>query len=234
VAASGTTDDLRSLEEARARLEAALADDENWRALQQPAAPGDAAEAGAARQARNTRLKMALADNPLYQAWRHLGEAIAARRAGDAHARPAAAGATLPHAPPVAHRPAAPPSKPAQAQRGAQASPTTEPAQASAAPRVGRAIADPEEAEVTFVRREPLLPSARLPADLGTERASALFERLRDLEEEEQTTPAPETTFVSPDDAADEAEVTIVSPEDARLQERADAIRRLRKTLSGD
>jgi len=89
---------------------------------------------------------------------------------------------------------------------------------------------------VTFVRREPLLPSAQLPADLGTERASALFERLRGLKEEQELA-AGEAAFAPPKDA-DEAEVTIVSEEAARLrreaEERAGTIRRLRKALSGD
>ena len=107
-----------------------------------------------------------------------------------------------------------------------------------AAPRVGRAVAEPEEAEVSFVRREPLLPSAHLPADLGTDRASPLFERLRGLSEEEQAPTEPETPFASPIDDGGEAEVTIVSGEAARRQrqaeEKAGTVRRLRKALSGD
>ena len=221
MAASGVPpDELTSLEAARARLEAQLADDEHWRALQQPPPEGEEAQASAARQARNTRLKMALAENPVYQAWRHLGEAIAALRASGAEdAQQAEAGSrrahpASPHVPPVAD--AAP----------------------LAAPRVGRAVAEPEEAEVSFVRREPLLPSAQLPADLGTDRTSPLFERLRGLREEEQAPAEPATPFVSPIDDGGEAEVTIVSGEAARRQrqaeERAGTVRRLRKALSGD
>ncbi len=207
MAASGVTDELTSLELARARLEAALAGDEHWRALRQSPGQGERegeeAEASAARRARDTRLKMALAENPLYQAWKHLGEAIDALRAsGTDLERPAGSG-ELPQeianllrdhefqaAPPVADEPADPPSKPEQA------SPPSEPpappaaagkstADVDRAPRPhpnGWIAADLEEATVTFVRREPLLPSAQLPADLGTERASALFERLRGLE----------------------------------------------------
>jgi hypothetical protein len=220
VAASGAPDELTSLEAARARLEAQLADDEHWRALQQPLPAGEEAQASAARQARNIRLKMALAENPHYQAWRHLGEAIAALRASGAeNAQQAEAGSRR-------ARPASP-----------QAPPVAD-AEPPAGPRVGRAVAEPEEAEVSFVRREPLLPSAHLPSDLGTDRASPLFERLRGLREEEQAPAEPETPFASPIDDGGEAEVSIVSGESARRQrqaeEKAGTVRRLRKALSGD
>jgi hypothetical protein len=220
VAPSEAKDELTSLEAARARLEAQLADDEHWRALQQPPPEGEAAQPSAARQARNIRLKMALAENPHYQAWRHLGEAIAALRASHAlDAQQAEAGMRPP-------RPASPHPPPT-----ADEEPPT-------APRVGRAVAEPEEAEVSFVRREPLLPSAQLPADLGTDRASPLFERLRGLSEEEPAPSEPETPFASPIDDGGEAEVTIVSGEASRRQrqaeERAGTVRRLRKALSGD
>ena len=124
MAASGVTDELTALEEARARLEAALADDEHWRALRQSPGEreGDGEEASAARRARNTRLKMALAENPLYQAWKHLGEAIAALRASGADAERPAGSGELPQdianllrdheaqdAPPPADKPAEPP-----------------------------------------------------------------------------------------------------------------------------
>jgi len=255
LAASPVTDELTSLEEARARLEAELASDEHWRALQQPPVEGEAAEASAARQARNTRLKMALAGNPLYQAWRHLGQAIAALRATGADAQP-------PHGP-AEKMPGVPleqgsaqnspiASKPQQAARRAadRAGPIAPPQppvtagkttagvdRASTLEPRGRPVCDPEEATVTFVRRESLLPSARLPADLGTDRDSALFERLRGLSEEQEPA-AGGATFASPNDNAEEAEVTIVSAESARLrreaEERAGTIRRLRKALSGD
>ena len=87
MATSGVTDELTSLQQARARLEAELAGDEHWRALQQPPGPGEDTQASAARQARNTRLKMALADNPLYQAWKHVGEAIDALGANNTDAQ---------------------------------------------------------------------------------------------------------------------------------------------------
>ena len=257
MAASGVTDELTSLEGARSRLEAALAGDENWRALRQSPGEGEEAETTAARRARNTRLKMALAKNPLYQAWKHLGEAIAALRASGADAERPAGSGELPQeianllrdheaqdAPPVADAPAEPPAKPEQV-----SPPIAPPASPAAAgkstadvdrtprpPPNGWIAADQEEATVTFVRREPLLPSAKLPADLGTDRASALFERLRGLEEEQELA-VTETVFTPPKDA-DEAEVSIVSEEASRLrreaEERAGTIRRLRKALSGD
>jgi hypothetical protein len=237
VATSRVTDELTSLQQARARLEAELAGDEHWRALCQPPGPGEETQASAARQARNTRLKMALADNPLYQAWKHLGEAIDALRANPAEPLPSGELArTMPGVAQVQASAPTPeladkPTKPKQAQRAADVggTPRFEPRP--------RAVAEPEEATVTFVRREPLLPSAQLPADLGTSRHSELFERLRSLEEGEEPA-AGESTFASPSDNAGEAEVTIVSGESARLQREAEAragtIRRLRKALSGD
>jgi len=258
---------LASLEQARCRLQVALAGDEHWRALQQSLGQGEgeAAEASAARRARDTRLKMALAENPLYQAWKHLGEAIAALRASGADAERPAPTSELPgeiadllrghasgDAPPPADKPVEPPSQPEQVAPSdtAEASPPIQPpapvaaagkspADADRTPRPlpgGCSAADQEEATVTFVRREPLLPSARLPADLGTDRDTALFERLRGLEEKRQP-PAGEAAFAPPKDA-EEAEVTIVSAEATRLrreaEERAGTIRRLRKALSGD
>jgi len=267
VAASAVTDELASLEQARARLEAALAGDEHWRALRQSPGQGedDDEEATAARRARNTRLEMALAENPLYLAWKHLGEAIAALRASSADAERPAPPSELPDeiadllrdhaspdAPPPADKPGEPPSEPERvaAPDAAEVSPAVVPPAPVAAagkspadvdrvplpPANGRSAADQEEATVTFVRRESLLPSARLPADLGTDRDTALFERLRGLEDKRQP-PAGEAAFAPPKDA-DEAEVTIVSAEATRLrreaEERAGTIRRLRKALSGE
>jgi len=100
VAASPISDELGALEQARSRLEAALSDDENWRALTQPGKDEDSAEARAARQARNTRLELALADNAHYQAWKHVNGAIDALRtrslaqpqAAESFVRPASTG----------------------------------------------------------------------------------------------------------------------------------------------
>ena len=88
MAVQSPTGEVEALEQARSRLEAALATDENWRALRQPLAQDG--EVDAARRARNTRLEMALADNELYQAWKHLNDAIAVLRAK----RPALAAVT--------------------------------------------------------------------------------------------------------------------------------------------
>ena len=98
--------------------------------------------------------------------------------------------------------------------------------------------ADPPEATVTFVVREtraPLLPSAELPPDLGTERNSALFDRLRSLEE----APEPPGETYSPSDAATRKPRSPSSrSEDLRqrreAEERAGIVRRFRKALSGD
>ena len=223
VAASGVTDELTALEQARSRLEAALAGDEHWRALMQAGGAEGAVGQSAARRARNRRLEMALAENSLYQAWRHLNEAIAALRES----------ATL------AERSATPAADGVQAGKPAPARPPT-PAGARAAdadrkPRNRRGPADPEEATVTFVRRQALLPSAELPADLGSDRASALFERLRGLAQE---LASPQGAIAARTGDAEEAEVVIVPVESAQerreAEERAGTISRLRKALSGE
>jgi len=76
VARPPARNELETLEEARAQLEAALAADESWRALRQPASGNARGAAAAARRARNVRLEKALADNELYKAWKHLNQAI--------------------------------------------------------------------------------------------------------------------------------------------------------------
>lgn len=87
MAAPSASEELEALEMARARLEAALSSDENWRALRQSRAEGAAAGDDPARRARDTRLEMALAGNALYQAWKHTNgaiDALHARRAAQA------------------------------------------------------------------------------------------------------------------------------------------------------
>lgn len=269
MAASGMKQDLAALEQARARLEAALASDESWRALRQSDGQ-DQAQESAARRARNTRLKMALAENPLYQAWKHLGEAIAALHETRAHSE-AAAGrlpddvtALLrdPDAEAVSQgafgslarrlevsrpgtpgrepvrgtgpqaagksRAAPPPSTPRAGAQTADA-----PGAAPQAPPRGRAGHEADEATVTFVRREPLLPSVEQPPDLSAARAQGLFGRLRALADEPHTA---QEAYSAPG-RAEEAEVVIVSSESAQVrleaEARAGTVRRLRKTLSG-
>ncbi len=273
MAASGISQELAALEQARARLEAALGSDEHWRALRRSAGQ-NAAPQSAAHRARDTRLKMALAENPLYQAWRHLSEAISALRESGARGEPGEG--ELPEdvaallrdpnseAPSqgafgsLARRlqvsrpdPAGGPDgeRGATAPRTAGRAPTTRPSRLP--PSVGGHSADGpenapqfhhhdwagvglEEATVSFVRRASLLPSAELPADLGTGRASELFDRLRSLADQLEPTDA---TFTPPGSAA-EAEVVIVPAESAQARREAEArastIRRLRKALSGD
>src|SRR5262249_12191016 len=67
VATPSATQELEALELARCRLEAVLASDENWRALRQAGADAADLAGRAARQARNTRLEMALVGNAHYQ-----------------------------------------------------------------------------------------------------------------------------------------------------------------------
>ena len=80
MATASASEELEALELARSRLEAALAGDENWRALRQSQTGGNGADDSAAHRARDTRLEMALAGNAHFQAWKHLKGAIDALR----------------------------------------------------------------------------------------------------------------------------------------------------------
>jgi hypothetical protein len=295
VATSPIADELSALVQARSRLEAALAGDENWRALTQPGKDDDNAEASAARHARNTRLEMALADNAHYQAWKHVNGAIDALRVRSVaqtpvakrQVRPAPAGkatresadlsddvaALLRDAAPDAAphgvqrveadaEPVAPPADPApfaraglverldrleegppaaaavSARPDVEASPSAQGRARKQERKANAVLAEPPEATVTFVvrqQRAPLPSSAELSPDLGAQRNSALFDRLRSLEEE----PASRAESYSPStDSGEEAEVTIVSAEGLRqrreAEERNTIVRRFRKALSGD
>jgi hypothetical protein len=82
VADLGVAGGLDLLEATRARLEAALGEDENWRALARTQGAGDDDES-ADRRARDMRLRLALEENPLYRAWQHVVDAIDAVRQSD-------------------------------------------------------------------------------------------------------------------------------------------------------
>jgi hypothetical protein len=269
LAPSGTTQDLAALEQARAQLEAALAADENWRALRKSEARGGAPES-AARSARNTRLKMALAQNPLYQAWRHLGEAIAAlhesrarggagageggaetvsqgkfgslarrldvSRAGGAARAPGHETASAP-LPANDQAPAIPPPASTMSQAAADAAAADDPA-----PRRW-ADEDPDEATVTFVRHEPLLPSVDQPEDISAARARGLFARLRALADAPRASQQSASEAFAASGRTEEAEVVIVPAESgaqgrevevpADTHARAEVPRRVRKTRPG-
>jgi hypothetical protein len=270
LAPSGTTQDLAALEQARAQLEAALSADENWRALRKSEGRAGSPES-AARSARNTRLKMALAQNPLYQAWRHLGEAIAAlhesrERAGasagegDAEAvsqgkfgslarrldvsRAGGAAREPGHATPSAPLPANDQSPAAPPPAGTAPQPAADPA-AGGDPAPRRwADEEPDEATVTFVRREPLLPSVGQPEDISADRTRGLFARLRALADAPRESRKTASEGFAASGPAEEAEVVIVSAEDAQAGREAEASpgdtsprtevpRRVRKTRPG-
>jgi hypothetical protein len=219
----------------------------------------------AGRRARNTRLELALAGNAHYLAWKRVSEAIAGQmtsESGPPHAARRSGGiAALLAEVEGPLRSGSAPEAPATGQGGGPVEESRpQPAgrlidrlgdlnedDGGAGPSRRRKVdekatppvsADPPEATVTFVVREtraPMLPSADLSPDLGTQRSSNLFERLRGL----RPTPAQPADRV---DAAatpvEEAEVTIISAEGLRLrreaEERAGFIQRFRKALSGD
>jgi hypothetical protein len=72
---------MAALRAVRAELEAALASDENWRALRRTGA--GQGETGLDRRDRDARLMKALEGNPLYVAWTHVARAIKALRDGN-------------------------------------------------------------------------------------------------------------------------------------------------------
>ncbi|HEY7085992.1 MAG TPA: hypothetical protein VH519_14375 [Hyphomicrobiaceae bacterium] len=255
VARPSATQELEALELARGRLEAVLASDEYWRALRQTSAD-DVDRAGrAARQARNTRLEMALVGNAHYQAWKHLNDAITALRARHAgQASPVQDSAQPLPREPVGARGSAPGPAAASPQRlaerlgqleGPQIEAIALPgetagrglgavaAQARRGPGVRR---DAPEASVTFVVRDGQAPATQAweaPPDSMAQHSTARLERLRSLE-------APEvgggSRAARGSDA--EAEVTIISADGRRQQreaeEEAGHVRRFRRALSGD
>jgi hypothetical protein len=259
VAAPSATDELKALELARSRLETLLAGDENWRALTLPIADDPRPSAAMARLARNNRLEMALAGNELYQAWKHLNDAITILRVKRVDPGDRAEAATSEkHETPETPRQVA-------AKAAAQAAdalsrippslmrrletvqpPAVVPAEPATQPEVKRPklrrkptpnLPEPEEATVTFVVRAPSDSDQRFPAaqsvavDPAHEAApSQSQERAGDTPEGEDFSPA-EFSGV-------EAEVTIHFPEGLREQreaeERDSIVRRFRKALSGD
>lgn len=253
LAASGTAQDLAALVDARARLEATLGSDESWRALHGAAGQD---EEGAAWRARNTRLKMALAQNPLYQAWKHLGEAIAAleqsRAAGlaaagdvappprdvDADADAVSQGAygSLARRLEVTHPDASarvPERAAPQAADGPRAAaPAAAPSAVPPAQQHGWDGGEPDEAIVTIVQREPLLPSVEQPMEPAGGRGHGLFARLRNLASEPDSPP----DGFAVTGRGVEAEVVIVASEGAKTAPDAGgpvaARRRVRKTRS--
>jgi hypothetical protein len=206
----------------RDELEAALAGDENWRALRTGASGADA---DPKRRDRDARLVKALEANPLYLAWTHVCQAIDALGAatseaaqgtielsgtgsarGDAATR-ADAGrqtgkdrlggklATIPALQSVEARGKA-------AAEPVAAAVLAKPEGDLPPPR----IAEPAEAKVSFVRRQASVPAAKAPADVAARAA------------------ANDGNFVPAAEAVEEADVAIVNA----------PVRRFLKALSGD
>jgi hypothetical protein len=234
--ASSRQDEVSLLEETRARLEATLATDENWRALVRGRATASDEDA-AARRARDTRLEMALADNGVYCAWCHVSEAIAALRGfqADAGGPPPSPQSELP--PDIAElirRRAAEEERSANHEQHGRPSTAADPPltpPAGPARDVGAGVAPlRQEAAVTFVMREP--------AAVGVERAEKrlpLRDRLRDIAAEPK---AQAGGFRAPKAGTEEADVTILTAEAiqqrALAERRRLAVARFRKALLGE
>jgi hypothetical protein len=193
------------LEQALAKLEIALRPDAHWRALAQATLP-----------AHRAALERALADNPVFHAWKLLGQAIEAVRAdGSArHAAPAA-GSAPPQAPTRPPRvelrqvlerirsdtpfdTAEPPTNAAAASEGGPAAPQV-------APTIAPADIEIEEATVTFVVRGPA--AAASPAEPAVAPQSLETSRLETSRPEAS---AGSLAPASDDDDDTETEVTIV------------------------
>jgi hypothetical protein len=234
--AASHQDEVSLLEEARARLEAVLATDENWRALMRgPAfAPGEDA---AARRARDTRLEMALADSGVYSAWCHIGEAIAALRGYemDAGVSRRSPQSELPQEIAELIR--------RRADEEERLTSYEELKQPSAVPSSTHSVGSPreiaagvaqqplrQEAAVTFVAREPAAASVE-----RTAKRLPLRDRLRHIAAEPK---AQARTFSASKAGNEEAEVTILTAEAIAQRELAErrrsAVSRFRKALLGE
>ena len=243
-----TAQELAALERARCQLEAVLSGDENWRALRLAGADNADPAASAARQARNRRLEMALADNAHYQAWKHLNEAIDALRARPAHPSLPQDGAQLVCNEPVARGVDQGPAlslPTAASERLAERLGRLEPPQIEAIMRGGEGVrrgpdggkaqapaavgVNPPEASVTFVVRE--MPPVSTPTAEPLPEPPAAHLGGCDARPQDQPRSAGPV-------APAEAEVTIISGEGRRLQreaeEHAGHVRRFRRALTGD
>ena len=256
------TDELKMLEEARFRLEAALAGDENWRALTRPPARGAADEMSEAHRARNKRLEMALAGNEFYQAWKHLNGAIEAlrikrledaqaqrgddaRRMRDEMQQQAAASAAVADAmrglpPRLMRRLEALERQQPDAQiassRPARPGDSTHPQRSGR--NVKPANPEPPEATVTFVVRATTSPpETTAQAAGGNDEASepSWLERRRGRGGSASERHDGAAQFARD---VEEAEVTILTPESLeeqrRAEEHAGVVSRFRKALSGE
>jgi hypothetical protein len=255
------TDELRMLEEARFRLEAALAGDENWRALTRAPARGAADEMSEAHRARNKRLEMALAGNEFYQAWKHLNGAIEAlriKRLEDAQAQgwddagrapdemqqQVAASAAVADAmralpPRLMRRLEALERQQPDAQIAS--SPPARPGDSARPQRSGRKVKstnpEPPEATVTFVVRATTSPSGTITqttggSDEGSEPSWLERRRGQGGGALERHDGAQRARDV------EEAEVTILTPEgleeQRKAEEEAGVVSPFRKVLSGE
>jgi hypothetical protein len=237
--ADSQQDEVALLEGTRARLEATLARDENWRALVRGRASASYEDA-AARRARDMRLEMALADNGVYCAWCHVSEAIAALRGYQADAG----------APPLSPQSELPPDiaelirrRAAEEERSANDEQHSKPSTTAAPPLtppagpvrdVGAGVAQQtplgQEAAVTFVTREPAVVGIE-----RTEKRLPLRDRLRDIAAEPK---AQAGGFRAPKAGNEEADVTILTAEAiqqrALAERRRLAVARFRKALLGE
>ncbi len=166
---------IAALEQARAQLEIALGPNAHWRALGRATLP--------ANRAAHER---ALADNPVYHAWKLLGQALAELQAWGAMGWALRTDMGPGAAADMGHEDAAPAAVPPQAPRprvelrqvlerirveapvasagpaaGAAAAADHGPGEPPAAPAIAPADIEIEEAAVSFVVREPARPIAQ-------------------------------------------------------------------------
>jgi hypothetical protein len=199
---------MAALEQAQAQLELALRPDAHWRALARATLP-----------AHRAALERALADNPVFQAWKLLGQAIAAVRGeGAADQAAAATGAVPPQGPTRPPRielrqvleriRSETPFDTAEPTEGAVAATEDGPAALQAEPRAAPTITpadiEIEEATVTFIVREPAtVPSPVEPAVAPKSLQASRLETSAGAD-------APPGAPAGDDDDDTEAEVTIV------------------------
>jgi hypothetical protein len=211
---------IATLEQACAQLEIALRSNAHWRALGQATLP--------ANRAAHER---ALADNPVYHAWKLLGQALAELQAGGATGWAIRTDSEIAATTDMSREGTAPAAVPPQAKpprvelrhvlerirvgfdnaepaAGSAAAADHGPAAPPAAPAIAPADIEIDEAAVSFVVREPAQPAPQ-PAP-AAEAGPAVEARGLQVETQEEADAPATTTDTSADDDDTETEVRIV------------------------
>ena len=232
MAESAMTKERAALEATRSRLEAALSEDENWRALKQLRTQ-PAGDQGAQSRLRDARLALLLLSNPLFRAWKHVDDAIEDLRKNDSLSQRLSATGTLAPAHVLTSGSLAKEvTSLADLSRGIARLIQRGMPEADHEPALGYG-ADAEEATVMFVTRE----SASTRSS-GTDRTSARHGQPNVSAVDQPGVEGASVTPYPPSGLVEEAEVTILTEEGVKQRQetaqRDGNLRRFRKALLGE